>query len=279
MSAARFDVGAYTRTTTGRMRGALHVADYAPLDEATKRTLAYLARRTGEITDWLRLVLVTATHKEARVTAFLSTWAVERHWMADALDAMSDVPRPGAPERFRDRFTPLVQAIAGNVYGTSIINVHLTERLVDDWVLEAMFARLRARSDGALAGDLDLVTAQLATHDAFLAEAAAEFADLVPEAASLVRRRLVAHAWPIGADREPAESTALVFADLFGTDRTWADQIDARVDSLPGTAGLRLIHGATAHPGRAAGAPSVRIATAAGRSLASVAAFRKGVPA
>ena len=36
----------------------------------------------------LRNVLVTPTHKDARVTAFLVTWAYEKFWIADALPAI-----------------------------------------------------------------------------------------------------------------------------------------------------------------------------------------------
>ena len=62
----------------------------------------------------LRNLLVTATHKDARVTAFLVTWAFEKFWMADAIDAVlvahgSDrtrnvdegPPRTGADEAIR----------------------------------------------------------------------------------------------------------------------------------------------------------------------------------
>ena len=36
----------------------------------------------------LRTVLVTPTHKDARITAFLTTWAFEKYWIADALSAI-----------------------------------------------------------------------------------------------------------------------------------------------------------------------------------------------
>ena len=56
--------------------------------------------------------------------------------------------------------------------------------------------------------------------------------------------------WPIGADKEPAAATAHALQALFGPDRAWAAAIDARIDALPGLAGLGLVRRTVRKPGR-----------------------------
>ena len=71
----------------------------------------------------------------------------------------------------------------------------------------------------------------------------------------LARRRLAKRVWPIGADKEPAAATARALQTLFGPDRSWAAAVDAKIDALPGLAGLQLVRRTVRKPGR----PPIRI--------------------
>ena len=73
-----FDVREFARTAQGSLRDELDLAAIAgaPLPRDIERTLAALAALEGATMAHLRNVLVTSTHKDARVTAFLVTFVV-----------------------------------------------------------------------------------------------------------------------------------------------------------------------------------------------------------
>ena len=83
-----FDVRDFARTAAGSHRESMDLTAYrsAPLSDATLRIVRYLQIVERATMTHLRSVLVTATHKDARITAFLTTWAFEKYWIADALE-------------------------------------------------------------------------------------------------------------------------------------------------------------------------------------------------
>jgi hypothetical protein len=249
-----FDVSAYVRQPFGPMRETLTgLGSTLPADLA--ETLRYVQRRAQGTGSWLSHVLVTATHKDARITAFLSTWAYELHWFGDALNAIAGagpVPaiRRGVAAKLRDRFGPLREAIVANLHGRALTGVQMTERLVDGWIVDAMLERAQHLAPAAVAADLDRIREGIARQGRFFAESATEALAHSPAARALARRRLAMRTWPIGADKEPAAATASALQTLFGPDRTWAAVIDARIDALPGLAGLHLVRRAVRTPGR-----------------------------
>jgi hypothetical protein len=217
--------------------------------------LRYVQRRAAGTRSWLSHVLVTATHKDARITAFLSTWAYERHWLADAVGALAGsgpapVRRRGPLGRLHDRLGPLREAVVANVHGHALTAVHMTERLVDGWIVDAMLERAQHLAPAAVAADLATVRDAIARQGRFFAEAATEALAHSSAARALARYRLRKRVWPIGAEREPAAVTAAALRTLFGADRTWAAAIDLRVDALPGLAGLELVRRTARRPGR-----------------------------
>jgi hypothetical protein len=254
-----FDVSAYVRQPFGPMRETLTGLGAAlPADLA--EALRYVQRRAQGTGSWLSHVLVTATHKDARITAFLSTWAYEAHWFGDALSAIAGagpVPaiRRGITAKLRDRFGPLREAIVANLHGRALTGVQMTERLVDGWIVDAMLERAQHLAPAAVAADLDRIREGIARQGRFFAEAATEALSHSPAARALARRRLATRTWPIGADREPAAATAHALQTLFGPDRSWAAAIDSRIDALPGLAGLDLVRRTVRKPGR----PPIRI--------------------
>jgi hypothetical protein len=253
-STSPFDVAAYVRAPLGPMRGTLQgVGAALPADLA--EALRYVQRRAQGTGSWLAHVLVTATHKDARVTAFLSTWAYEAHWFGDALTAIAGagpVPaiRRGIAARLRSRFGPLHEAIVANLHGRALTGVQMTERLVDGWIVDAMLERAQQLAPAAVAADLARIREGIARQAQFFAESATESLASSRAARMLARRRLAMRTWPIGADHEPAAATARALQALFGPDRTWAAAIDRRIDALPGLAGLQLVRRTVRKPGR-----------------------------
>ncbi|MEE1619513.1 hypothetical protein [Brachybacterium sp. J153] len=107
-----FDVDAFTRRGTERLPVDAAAIAAAPALPAEVRTaLGVLQRLEASALAESRAMLATATAREARITAFLATWMVDRFWQAralrDLLEADVRAPasgRPGAdPEEHHSR--------------------------------------------------------------------------------------------------------------------------------------------------------------------------------
>lgn len=249
--APHFDVREFARTAVGSHRADLDLDAFADarLDPGTVRTLAYLHNTERATMSHLRSVLVTATHKDARITAFLTTWAFEKYWIADALTAVleatghpTDSPdgmlRSSRAER-ADRRGPVRRAIAGNIAGPKLVAAHVTIGLIDEWVTSVAYRRL-----GELAGGLQAVVAMVLEvkdrHIAFLAEEAQRRLTESGRARSLAAKTVKQTAWPVGATERPAEDRTffetLVFGGKEGAAR--ASELAASIAGLPGLAPL-----------------------------------------
>lgn len=247
----RFDVREFARTARGSHRAEMDLSDLEPQDVGADaaRLIRILRDLESSTMHRMRNLLVTATHKDARVTAFLTTWAFEKFWVADALDAVLEATghatdsadgtlRKARVER-ADRRGPVLRAIAGNIAGTKLVAAHTTIGLIDEWVTAAAYRRL-----GELAGKLHAVIGMILEikdrHIRFLAEETerrlTESAPARRVAAKTVRQT----AWPVGATERPAEERSffetVVFGGAEGAAR--ASQIAAQIAALPGLAPL-----------------------------------------
>jgi hypothetical protein len=255
--AADFDVRAFARTAAGNHRDELDLSAYvdAPLTPETLRALAYLRDIERATMSHLRGVLVTATHKDARVTAFLTTWAFEKFWMADALDAIvtaHDVPTPdpsvAKPEtviRTAGEHT-IREAIIGNIVGIPMTAVHMTEGTVDEWVMQAAYARVaELQPHHELERSVAMLLA-IKERQLLFFEAQARYRLLhSPRSRSITRRNLAKTPWPIGAKAQPKGDTRFFYDYLFLSSPETITTLDARIDTLPGQAGLDLIRKAS----------------------------------
>src|ERR1700709_2696873 len=159
----RFDVREFARTAKGNHREELQLAEYepTPLSPDAVRMVRYLGRLESATMEHLRNLLVTATHKDARVTAFLVTWAFEKFWIAEALDAVleangqpraQDAPE-GKPRKSladaSDRRGPIRRAVSAFGLGVPIIATHMTTGLVDEWIMEDAYRQLAVSGTSA----------------------------------------------------------------------------------------------------------------------------------
>ena len=250
-SPARFDVRAFARTARGNHRETLRLDEFAtkPLSGDSIRAVRYLARLESGTMEQLRNLLVTATHKDARITAFLVTWAFEKFWVADALDAVleangqpkSHEATEGMARRSRiesvERRGPVLRAITGLIQGVPIIGVHVTSGLVDEWITRAAYDRLEAASaNPALSSAIATVLSVKARHVAFFDHEARERLADDPRAVSLTRRSLERQVWPLGAIDRSDDDRTFFTSFVFGGDdgRERAAEIGQRVAQLPG---------------------------------------------
>ena len=250
-SPARFDVRAYAQTARGNHRETLRLAEFTaePLSAESIRVVRYLARLESGTMEQLRNLLVTATHKDARVTAFLVTCAFEKFWIADALDAVLEAngqPKShdaveGAARRSRtesaERRGPIRRAIAGLIQGVPIIGVHVTTGLVDEWVTREAYDRLKISSAShALSSTIATILAVKERHVAFFDDEARRRLTDDARAVVLTGRSLERQAWPLGAIDRAGDDRAFFESTVFGDDRgrERASAIGSRVAQLPG---------------------------------------------
>ncbi|MWB98493.1 hypothetical protein [Agromyces seonyuensis] len=244
----RFDVRAFARAARGSHRDELDLDAVAGagLSGEARRLLGVLAELEGATLHRLRNLLVTATHKDARVTAFLTTWAYERFWVADAFTAVRDAAgtdtAPAVPaERARrsanrfERRGPIRRAVAGMLDGTELVAAHLATGLVDSWVLEAAYRRL-AEADPVLEPLAEIARSVNAGHEPFFREETLRRLGRSPRAVRLTRRELRRMDWPVGAAELAAEDRRFLLATVFGTPAGRADArlLGARAAALPG---------------------------------------------
>jgi hypothetical protein len=249
----RFDVREFTKTARGNHRAELDLSDLqsSPLTQDSLRAISYLRDLESATMQWLRNVLVTATHKDARVTAFLVTWAFEKFWIADALQAVVEAsgyqspPRPEGPRRRSmaeraERIGPIRRALQAIVVGPTIVAVHTTTELVDQWVTRAAYERIAEVSDNrALRSTVELILDVKARHEEFFFDESVRRLSESERAARLTRRSLRAMAWPIGAadhsDEDRTFFERYVFGNAAGSSAgaAAADAIATRIAELP----------------------------------------------
>jgi len=242
-----FDVREFARTARGSHRAELDLSAItaAGVDaDAARliRTLRDLERLTMER---MRNLLVTATHKDARVTAFLTTWAFEKFWVADALDAVleasgHDLASPEGPRRRSraeraERRGPIARAIAGNIAGPELVAAHVTTGLIDEWVTTAAYRRLGELA-APVKGVADMIIDLKARHIRYLAQDVQRRLSESERAVKLALKEVKRSAWPLGAIDRPADDRSFFETVVFGGSEggARAAEIAEQIAALPG---------------------------------------------
>jgi hypothetical protein len=250
-----FDVRAYARTAVGNLREGLNLDAFEkhPVRVETLRILAFLQAIERSTMQHLRNVLVTPTHKDARITAFLTTWAFEKFWISDALSAVLSahdtvVPSPKGSRlkaglrELRERFSPIRESMVSNQIGVDMIAVHMSIGAIDGWLTQAAYARIaELESNAELTTTIDTILNIKARHLSFFEPQSEYRLSASKGARALTRRRLRASAWPIGADDLPRVDREYFYDRIFRSAPDLAKNIDEAVDSLPGLRGLHLV--------------------------------------
>jgi hypothetical protein len=257
-----FSVRDYARTAVGSHRSTMDFSAFAeaPLTPSTVRALRYVAAVESDTMGHLRNVLVTATHKDARVTAFLSTWAFEKFWIADALQHVVDahpgvaLPAPKKPfplvslgREVRERVRPITGSIRANKLGADMTAVHMTLGTVDEWLTEAALTRIVALEPSEpLRAIVDTLIGVKARQLEFFEAQARDRLAVGETTRTVVQKQLRAAQWPIGSAGEAKSETAFFYSYLFATAPDVVAALDARISTLPGQEGLTLIKRAVA---------------------------------
>lgn len=153
-----FDVAAYVREARGRIPvGAASVALDGP---AEREDLAFLWRLEAAALSEARALLASWTGNEARITAFVATWAYERFWLGRAVRELlvaggraepEPLSRAGIGARARalyvERVLPLVAPLT-NVVGEVATAGQMARLAAQERSFQAAYTALLPRLDG-----------------------------------------------------------------------------------------------------------------------------------
>lgn len=224
-----------------------------PLTEPDLRCLRYMHDVEQHTVCYLRDLLATRAHDDARITTFLSFWVHEELWHGEALAAVLTAHGEPAGEArivatrrrlgWRTKLGPTVWNLASLAL-RDLPAVHMAWGAVNEWTTQAGYARLAARADHpTLTALLRRIMKQEGRHiDFYASEAQARLA--VSATARRLTRAALRRAWaPVGSGVMPDGEVAFLTGYLFGDEdgAAVAARIDRRIDRLPGLAGLGLL--------------------------------------
>ncbi|MGC5617014.1 hypothetical protein [Georgenia sp. Z1491] len=252
MRTTSFDVARFTRTAFGDHRPPVP-APFGPtaLHPHHRGALTYLRDLERTATDTLRRVLATSTSREARYTAFLTTWAHDRYWFADRLTRALDGPGPGrVPEDERptrlDRVAHAQDLLAQHVapvwttlLGEPTTALHAARGLAEESAVLVAYDRLARLAGGGLDELLAPVRERRVEHVAFFRAEAAMRLDDDACATRFVRALLTRGFHPLRPGRLRARASHRLLRVLLagpGGERVVRDA-DAPIVALPGLAG------------------------------------------
>jgi len=251
LESGTFDIREFARTARGSFRAELDLTAITAsgLGSDAIRLLRLLRDLERTTMQRMRNLLVTATHKDARVTAFLTTWAYEKFWIADALDAVleatgddlhSSEKAGGLRRKVKERAErrgPIARALKANVDGPQIVAAHVTTGLADEWITQAAYRRLGELASG-LHSVVELVLSIKDRHIRFLAEEAQRRLAASPRASKLTRTAIRQAVWPIGAVERSDDDRTFFERVVFGTPEGAAEarHISEMLGALPGLA-------------------------------------------
>ncbi|MDT7571236.1 MAG: hypothetical protein QOE05_1410 [Actinomycetota bacterium] len=225
-----------------------------PLSAEGLRCLRYMHDIESHTVCYLRDLLLTESHRDPRITTFLTTWAWEEQWhgvaLAKVLEAHGEV---AGNERIsavrsalgiKDRFGPLLTTVGSVLARRDFVAVHMTWGALNEWSTQAGYARLAELEDHPVLTELlERIQRQESRHIAFYATEARSRLAASPRARKLVRLALDKLWAPVGSGVVPKEETAFLVQHLLaGAEGAhWVGKLDQRLHRLPGMDGLRLV--------------------------------------
>ncbi|MPV38803.1 hypothetical protein [Georgenia subflava] len=259
-----FDVRAYARAPDELRPTDLDLDTLRNLGGPSLAVLTYLWRTEGGDLDGLRDVLVTPTHADPRVTAFLITRSYEQHWLAESLRSIlaanghapvgaRDTALGRARRTWDERGRPVVAAVGTNLLGADVTAAQMVTGWLDTAALALAYRRL-ADLEPSLAAVAAAVDRIKGRHLAFYADEAVTRLARSSSARRIAGAAVARWRWP-GARRAGTGAVRPVVTDLLAGPRSRPaddtidtidaiDAIDDSVATFPGLAGARPVHAA-----------------------------------
>lgn len=254
-----FDIDKYTEASDGVAWRDLDFSDFAerPLPEETLRAVRYMCDVEYHTVCYLRDLLVTPSHTERDVNAFMTMWNREEFWHGEALAAVlaahgitvdyDELTTSRAKLGWRDVIGPIKQSLMSNVVGMDFVGVHMSWGAVNEWSAVAAYRRLaKLESHPALSPLLTRIAQQETKHVAFYASQARARLEGSKVAQKLTRLALTTGWEPVGSSISTDAEVRHVMGHLFGSDDGMAEirRIDANIAKMPGLHGLTIVEDA-----------------------------------
>ena len=251
-----FDIDKYTETSAKVAWADLDFEEFKtnPLPDSTLRSLRYMCDIEYHTVCYLRDMLVTPSHKDADVSAFMTMWNREEFWHGEALADVLGVH--GITVDFdqlkstrlklgwKDKLDPVKQSLMGNVIGKDFIAVHMIWGAANEWSAVAAYNRLAdLEKHPVLEELLRRIAKQEARHVAFYATQARERLGKSKKAQTIARFALK-NAWgPVGSSVMEPEEVTHVMGHLFSGEEGLREirKLDDHISKMPGLQGLTIV--------------------------------------
>ena len=219
-----------------------------PLAPEPLRCLRYMHDVEIHTICYLRDLLVTRAHRDPAVTSFLTFWAFEEFWHGDAIATVLQAHGEATENRvsdlretlgWKDKIAPYSHLLGSMVAGESFIAIHMTWGAINEWTTQASYARLAAKADHPVLGELlRRIMRQEGRHIDFYAAEATRRLQHDRRAQRLTRFTLQRLWSPVGSSIMPTSEVDFMADYLWGDEEgeAMAARIDRRVDRLPGLA-------------------------------------------
>ncbi len=254
-----FDIDNYTRTSKGVQWQDLPIENFRdnPLPPETLRSLRYMCDVEYHTICYLRDMLVTPSHRDPGVTAFMTMWNMEEFWHGEALAAVLDahgitvdydeLKAKRLKLGWRDKIDPIKQSLMANIVGQDFTAVHMIWGAANEWSAITAYNRLAALEGHPVLGALlKRIAKQEARHVAFYATQARDRLARSTKAQKLARFALRKFWGPVGSGVMAETEVRHVLHHLMsGRDgRAAAAVIDDHIAKMPGLSGLRIVQDA-----------------------------------
>jgi rubrerythrin len=251
-----FDIDKFTETSVSVNWSDLDFDEFKtnPLPASTLRSLRYMCDIEYHTVCYLRDMLMTPSHEDDEVGAFMTMWNREEFWHGEALAAVlaahditvdfDELKATRLKLGWKDRLDPIKQSILGNLVGTDFIAVHMSWGAANEWSATAAYTRLaQLERHPVLSVLLKRIAKQETRHVAFYASQAKARLESSKSARRLTRF-LLRKVWgPVGSGVMPDSEDTHVMGHLFGDEDGLAEvrRIDGHIAKLPGMEGLTII--------------------------------------
>ena len=251
-----FDIDKFTSTSVNVNWNDLDFDEFKsnPLPEATLRALRYMCEIEYHTVCYLRDLLVTPSHKEEEVSAFMTMWNREEFWHGEALAEVlgahgitvdfDELKSTRLKLGWKDRLDPVKQSLMGNIIGKDFIAVHMIWGAANEWSAVAAYNRLAdLEQHPVLAELLRRIAKQEARHVAFYATQARDRLAR-SKVAQVIARFALSKAWgPVGSSVMPPAEVTHVMGHLFAGEEGMREirKLDEHISRMPGLDGLTIV--------------------------------------
>ncbi|MDM4761767.1 ferritin-like domain-containing protein [Galbitalea sp. SE-J8] len=254
-----FDIDRFSETSVPVTWTDLDFSEFerTPLPEDSLRALRYMCDVEYHTVCYLRDMLVTPSHEDEDVSAFMTMWNREEFWHGEALAAVlgahgitvdfDELKATRLKLGWKDRLDPVKQSLLGNLVGKDFIATHMTWGAANELSAVAAYRRMaELEQHPVLAVLLKRIAQQETRHVAFYTTQARMRLERSKKA-QVITRFALTKAWgPVGSTISTSEEITHVFGHLFSgaAGLTEVRKLDEKISGMPGLAGLTIVENA-----------------------------------